>query len=62
MPRLQARGDAELEVVACDSAGNVSRRPLVVAVAPPSGARRAGGMLLLIAAFGALFARHRRGA
>ena len=28
VPRLQARGDAELEVVACDTAGNVSRRPL----------------------------------
>ncbi|MCU1277312.1 MAG: Vault protein inter-alpha-trypsin domain protein, partial [bacterium] len=39
VPRLQARGDAELEVVACDTAGNVSRRPLVVAIAPASAAR-----------------------
>jgi hypothetical protein len=62
VPRLQARGDAELEVVACDTAGNVSRRPLVVAVASASGASWAGGMLLLIAAFGGLFARRRRGA
>src|SRR6201999_235054 len=42
VPRLQARGDAELEVVACDTAGNVSRRPLVVAVAPSSTASWAG--------------------
>ena len=62
VPRLQARGDAELEVVACDTAGNVSRRPLVVAVAPASAARWAGGMLLLIAMFGGWFARRRRDA
>ena len=62
VPRLQARGDAELEVVACDTAGNVSRRPLVVAVAPASPASWAGGMLLLIAAFGGLFARRKRAA
>jgi Ca-activated chloride channel family protein len=62
VPRLQARGDAELEVVACDTAGNVSRRPLVVAVAPSSPASWAGGMLLLIAAFGGLFARKKRAA
>jgi Ca-activated chloride channel family protein len=60
VPRLQAQGDAELEVVACDTAGNVSRRPLVVAVAGTSAARYAGGMILLIAAFGQLFARRRR--
>jgi hypothetical protein len=59
VPRLQARGDAELEIVACDTAGNVSRRPLVVAVTPSSPASWAGGMLLLIAAFGGLFARRR---
>ncbi len=59
VPRLQARGDAELEVVACDTAGNVSRRPLVVAVAPSSTASWAGAMILLIAAFGRLFARRR---
>ena len=59
VPRLQARGDAELEVVACDTAGNVSRRPLVVAIAPSSPASWAGGMLLLIAALGGLFARRR---
>jgi Ca-activated chloride channel family protein len=60
VPRLQAQGDAELEVVACDTAGNVSRRPLVVAVAGTSAVRYAGGMILLIAAFGQLFARRRR--
>src|SRR6185312_14438355 len=60
VPRLQARGDAELEVVACDTAGNVSRRPLVVSVASSSAASWAGGMILLIAAFGQLFARRRR--
>ena len=60
VPRLQARGDAELEVVACDTAGNVSRRPLVVAVTPSSAASWAGAMILLIAAFGRLFARRRR--
>jgi Ca-activated chloride channel homolog len=62
VPRLQARGDAELEVVACDTAGNVSRRPLVVAVTPTSGASWAGGMILLIAAFGRLFARRKKDA
>jgi Ca-activated chloride channel homolog len=59
VPRLQARGQAELEVVACDTAGNVSRRPLVVDVAASSPAAYAGGLLLLIAAFGRLFARRR---
>ncbi|HEX6839236.1 MAG TPA: VIT domain-containing protein, partial [Polyangia bacterium] len=49
VPRLQARGDAELEVVACDTAGNVSRRPLGVAGAPASPASWAGAMLLIIA-------------
>ncbi|HEX9104219.1 MAG TPA: hypothetical protein VF997_18535, partial [Polyangia bacterium] len=62
VPRLQARGEAELELVACDTAGNVSRRPLVVTVAPSSPASWAGAMLLVIAAFGGLFARRRRGA
>jgi Ca-activated chloride channel family protein len=62
VPRLQARGDVELEVVACDTAGNVSRRPLVVAVTPTSPASWAGGMLLVIAAFGGLFTRRRRSA
>ena len=60
VPRLQARGEVELEVVACDTAGNVSRRPLVVAVAPASPSSWAGGMILLIAALGGLFARRRR--
>jgi hypothetical protein len=60
VPRLQAHGDAELEVVACDTAGNISRRPLLVAVTSTSAARYAGAMILLIAAFGQLFARRRK--
>ena len=59
VPRMQARGEAQLEVVACDTAGNVSRRPLSVVVASSSAASYAGAMLLLIAAFGRLFARRR---
>ena len=62
VPRLQARGEVELEVVACDTAGNVSRRPLTVAVAPASPASWAGAMILLIAALGRLFAQRRRAA
>ncbi|MGZ3408355.1 MAG: hypothetical protein ACXVAN_18020, partial [Polyangia bacterium] len=60
VPRLQPHGDAELEVVACDTAGNISRRPLVVAVTSTSAARYAGAMILLIAALGQLFARKKR--
>ena len=49
VPRDVARGQAELEVVAADTAGNVSRRALVVDVQSPSPVAYGLGALLLLA-------------
>jgi Ca-activated chloride channel family protein len=60
VPRLAARGPAELEVVASDTAGNVSRRPLVVEVAPQSPVAFAGAMALVAMALGVWQLKRRR--
>jgi hypothetical protein len=60
VPRLAPRGAVDLEIVACDTAGNVSRRPLALEVLPPSKARYAsGGAALLLLVGGGLFLRRR---
>lgn len=60
VPRLQARGKAELEIVASDTAGNVSRRPLVVDVTSGSPVAYAGAAALLMLLAGAWQLRRRR--
>jgi Ca-activated chloride channel homolog len=60
VPRLLARGPVDLEIVACDTAGNVSRRPLALEVLPASKARYAsGGVALLLLVGGGLLVRRR---
>jgi Ca-activated chloride channel family protein len=61
VPRGVAAGPAELEVVACDTAGNVSRRVVAVVVEPASQRRFAAAalVLLLLGGLGAMRARRR---
>ncbi|MDB4967096.1 MAG: Vault protein inter-alpha-trypsin domain protein [Myxococcales bacterium] len=59
VPRLAARGATSFEIVASDTAGNVSRRQLAVDVQPASRTAYAGAALLMLLA-GSLFARRRR--
>ena len=61
VPRMAPRGAAALEVVASDTAGNVSRRPLVVDVVPSSPVAYGGVAALLALALGGWQLRRRRG-
>jgi hypothetical protein len=61
VPRMATRGATAFEIVASDTAGNVSRRPLAVDVQPESRTAYAGAALLILIA-GGLVARRRRGA